>query len=344
MRFKSGREQGGLFAYQERKAAPSQKATPLDRLNERLDWALFRADLEGPLDHQGGAQGGRTPWCPVLMFKILVLQKHFDLSEEQPEFQILGRFSFQRFLGLDAGDPVPDKNALWTFKERLGETGLRGCCDLFDEVRRATGLLASKGKIVDASFVEAPRQRNPREENAQIKKGKPPEDWNRHPNKPAQTDVAARWALKNQERHCGCKNHVKGNAQSKLIENGTVTDASVPDSRPRVELLGPNDGRLHAASACRSGKIEEELRRQGIQNYIPEQGPRHHPLKQPQKGPNTRKSKVRARAEHRFGFQVQQMRANRIRTLGRSRAERSSGLGPLVYDLFRYVQLGGALG
>ena len=160
MRFKSGKEQGGLFDYQERKEALSQKTTPLDRLNERVDWELFRVDLEGHLDYRCGSQGGRTPWCPVLMFKVIVLQKYFNLSEEQTEFQILDRFSFQRFLGLDVGDAVPEKNSIWNFKERLGEKGMRGCFDLFDEVLRESGLLASKGKIVDASFVEVPRQRS----------------------------------------------------------------------------------------------------------------------------------------------------------------------------------------
>ena len=136
MRFKSGQAQGGWFDYQARQEALSQKATALDRLNERVDWELFRTDLAGHLDYQCGVQGGRTPWCPVLMFKILVLQKYYNLSEEQTEFQILDRFRFQRFLGLDVGDPVPDKNSLWTFKERLGEKGLRGCFALFDEVLR----------------------------------------------------------------------------------------------------------------------------------------------------------------------------------------------------------------
>ena len=343
MRFKSGQAQGGLFDYQERQEALSQRATPLDRLNERLDWELFRTDLEGHLDYQCGPQGGRTPWCPVLMFKILVLQKYYDLSEEQTEFQILDRFSFQRFLGLDVGDPVPDKNSIWTFKERLGEKGLRGCFALFDEVLRATGLLASRGKIVDASFVEVPRQRNTREENAQIKEGQTPEDWSHQPAKLAQKDVDARWAKKNQERHYGYKNHVKCNARSKLIEHYTVTDASVHDRQPLVGLLAPEDGRLHGDSAYRSGKIDAELRRRGIQNRLHEKGHRHHPLTERQQESNTKKSRVRARVEHIFGFQVHPMRANWIRTIGQQRAERSIGLGNLVYNLFRYVQLGGTM-
>jgi IS5 family transposase len=343
MRCKSGNEQGGLLDYQERKEALSRLATPLDRLNERVDWELFRVDLEGQLDYRSGPQGGRTPWCPVLMLKVIVLQKYYDLSEEQTEFQILDRFSFQRFLGLDVGDRVPDKNAIWAFKERLGQEGLRGCFDLFDEVLRETGLMASKGKIVDASFVEVPRQRNTRQENAQIKQGQTPEEWKDQPDKLAQKDVDARWAKKNAEVHYGYKNHVKCNAKTKLIENYSVTDASVHDSQPLVDLLDQNDGRLHADSAYRSGKIDEELRRRNIQNYIHEKGHRHHPLTEKQKESNTKRSTIRARVEHIFGFQVHQMRANRIRTIGKNRAERGIGLGNLVYNFFRYVQLGGSM-
>ena len=76
---------------------------------------------------------------------------------------------------------------------------------------------------------------------------------------------------------------------------------------------------------------------------IHEKGHRNQPLREQQKAANTRKSKVRARVEHIFGFQVRQMRANWIRTIGRRRAERSIGLGNLVYNLFRYVQLGGSM-
>jgi IS5 family transposase len=343
MRYKSGKQQGGLFDHQERKEALSRRTTPLDRLNERIDWELFRLDLEGHLDYRGGALGGRSPWCPVLMFKILVLQKYYDLSEEQTEFQILDRHSFQRFLGLDAGDDVPDKNSIWHFKDRLGSKGLRACFDLFDQVLRETGLLAGRGKIIDASFVEVPRQRNTREENEQIKAGQTPEDWKENPAKLAQKDVDARWARKNDQRHYGYKNHVKCNARSKLIEDYAVTDASVHDSRQLEQLLDKSDGRLHADSAYRSARLDGVLRRRRIQNRVHEKGRRNHPLSAEQQEANRRKSKVRARVEHIFGFQVYQMGANWIRTIGQRRAERGIGLGNLVYNLFRFVQLGGSM-
>src|ERR1019366_2715731 len=81
----------------------------------------------------------------------------------------------------------------------------------------------------------------------------------------------------------------------------------------------------------------------GLQNCLHEKGHRNHPLNEPQKATNTRKSRIRARVEHLFGFQVQQMRANWIRTIGKIRAEPGIGLGNLVYNLFRYVQLGGSM-
>ncbi|HUR44396.1 MAG TPA: IS5 family transposase [Candidatus Saccharimonadales bacterium] len=343
MKFKKGQAQGGLFDYHERREALSEKATPLDRLNEHIDWELFRADLEGHLAYKSGSQGGAYPWCPVLMFKVVVLQKYYELSEEQTEFQILDRFSFQRFLGLDVGDDVPDKNTIWNFKERLGQKGLEGCFALFDEVLRAEGLLAHRGKIVDASFVEVPRQRNSREENAQIKHGQTPEDWKNQPAKLAQKDVDARWTIKKQERFYGYKNHIKCNARTKLIEDYTVTPANVHDSQPLVGLLTKEDGRLHGDCAYRSVKVDEELQKRGIINCLHEKSHRDHPLTKRQEQTNTKRSRIRARVEHIFGFQVQQMRANWIRTIGLKRAKRSIGLGNLVYNLFRYVQLGGSM-
>ena len=92
------------------------------------------------------------------MFKVLILQKYYNLSEEDTEFQILDRFSFQRFLGLSVADKVPDKNTIWLFKQRLGEDGIQALFDYFSTVLKAQSLRVNEGKIVAASFVEVPRQ------------------------------------------------------------------------------------------------------------------------------------------------------------------------------------------
>jgi hypothetical protein len=66
---------------------------------------VFRSDLDAALARSDRAKGGRPPYDAVLMFKILVLQVLYSLSDDQAEFQILARRSFGRFLGLDDGDP-----------------------------------------------------------------------------------------------------------------------------------------------------------------------------------------------------------------------------------------------
>ena len=96
------------------------------------------------------------------MLKVLVLQRFFDLSDQETEFQILDRFSFLRFVGLRPGDGAPDHATIWAFKERLGAEGMLAVFEMFNDQLRGQGLIASCGKIIDASFIEAPKQRNRR--------------------------------------------------------------------------------------------------------------------------------------------------------------------------------------
>ena len=103
------------------------------------------------------------------------------------------------------------------------------------------GLIVNEGKIVDASFIEAPRQRNSREKNQQIKGGKVDELWNDKPAKKSQKDIDARWTKKNNQNYYGYKNHAKVDAKSKLIDTYLVTDASVHDSQTIDALLDKKD-------------------------------------------------------------------------------------------------------
>ena len=104
------------------------------------------------------------------MFKVLVLQSLYNLSDDAVEYQVRDRLSFMRFLGLTIGDRVPDAKTIWLFREELGRAGLvKRLFQRFNRYLREQGFTARKGQIVDASIVSVPIQRNNREENARIK-------------------------------------------------------------------------------------------------------------------------------------------------------------------------------
>ena len=154
------------------------------------------------------------------MFKILILQKYFNLSDDQVEFQINDRISFMRFLGFSFADEIPDSKTVWHFREKLTNLGvIKDLFECFLGQLEEIGLVINEGKIVDASFIEIPKQRNSRQENADIKAGIIPTEFTENPAKLAQKDTDARWTKKNNQNYYGYKNHIKVDSGSKIITN-----------------------------------------------------------------------------------------------------------------------------
>ena len=339
--------QPGFFDIVERTAKLSQMGDPLVGLNSQIQWEAFRADLNRVHEKARKSNAGAKPMDVVLMFKLLVLQQLHNLSDDRIEYQIRDRLSFMRFLGLELEDRVPDAKTVWLFRERLKEMKLvEVLFSRFHEQLAAQGYVARAGQMIDATFVEVPRQRNGREENAQIKAGDTPADWKEDSAKPMlrQKDVDARWAKKNEERHYGYKNHINADQCTKLVQSYRVTDAAVHDSQVFEELLDhtvdedDNKRALYADSAYRSREKEEKLAADNIPSQICEKGARSHPLTEEQKASNKEKSRVRARVEHVFGAQAQ-MGGHIVRTIGLLRAAVKIGMMNLVYNIVRLGQM-----
>ena len=195
----------GLFDIQFRMEDLTKNGDPLVELNWRVNWEIFRKDLETIREKERKSAAGRKPFDEVLMFKILVLQSLYNLSDDAVEYQVRDRLSFMRFLGLTLGDRVPDAKTIWLFREQLGEAKLvKRLFKKFDQYLREQGFKARKGQIVDASIVSVPIQRNSREENNQIKEDTIPEDWSEA--KRRQKDVHARWSARSHKHAYGYKN------------------------------------------------------------------------------------------------------------------------------------------
>jgi IS5 family transposase len=314
---------------------------PLVKLQAHIDWAIFLPVLEIAFSKPTNRNKmGRPPFDRTMMFKILILQSLYSLSDDQTEYQITDRLSFKRFLGLKSSDKVPDAKTIWNFRENLIQEGLiEALFARFNQALDDQCIFANAGQIVDASFVEVPRQRNTRDENQQIKQGQTPEAWKAKPNKLRQKDRDARWAKKNKTNFYGYKNHIKADKGTKLISDYMVTDAAVHDSQELETLIDQADaGQPLYADAAYIGQ-EESIERCGMTNKVHEKGNRHHKLTETQKASNREKARHRARVEHVFGFLTNSMKAMYIRTIGYVRATAKIGLANLTYNMMRCIQL-----
>jgi transposase, IS5 family len=337
--------QPGFFDLDKRLEVISAKGDPLEALKALIPFESFRAEVEAVVrlaPEERKSNAGRKPFDAVLMFKVLVLQTLYNLSDEQVEYQIRDRISFMRFLGLGLEDPVPDATTVWLFREALANAGLMKT--LFERFTRhldAKGYIARGGQIIDATIVSVPKQRNTHEENEAIKAGQTPEGWEDKPAKNAQKDKEARWTKKHGKSYYGYKNHVDVDRKHKLIRRYAESDAAVHDSQKLDELLDKSNtsAEVWADSAYLSAEIEAKLKAKGYKSRVHRRALRNRPLSERQQAANTARSRVRARVEHVFADQENAMGGKIVRTIGMARACVKIGMMNLVYNMRRLVQL-----
>lgn len=324
---------GSLFDAQD--ARLKKLGHPLLELGTTINWDDFRTLLDQVREKERKSNAGAPTKDVVMMFKGLIIQNLYGLSDDQLEFQIEDRRSFQQFLGLSAHERSPDAKTFWVFRNMLTEKDvIEPLFKQFSTQLFKAGYIARKGQLIDASFVPAPIQHNKREENKQIKAGETPEGWSE--NKLRQKDSDARWTKKNGQSHYGYKNHIQVDNDNKLIRKYKVTDASVHDSQVFDELLdrGNTSKEVWADSAYRSEEQEASLKDKGYRSRIHRRAYKNKPLTKWETQGNRTRSRTRCRVEHIFGAQSN-LRRKAIRSIGMARAKTETGLMNLVYNMRR---------
>ena len=341
--YRSKQQQSSLFEHETTVQTLSSMGNPLEIIKEIVDFEMFRETLERHLytEKERKSNAGRRPYDPVLIFKVMFIQRLYGLSEEQVEYQIKDRMSFREFLDILTVTDVPDAKTIWNYKDMLSKSG---CYDAlfkdFYDYLKTQGLIVHEGKMIDASFMVCPRQRNTREENRKIKEGKGDELWNDRPHKKCHKDTDARWAKKGGETFFGYKNHAKVCCKTKLITGYDTTAANVHDSQRASELIDGNDveGETFWLDAGYVG-TDGDFVSKGMNPVICEKGYRNHPLTQQQKVSNREKSKVRSRVEHVFGFIERSMGGLIFRGVGIIRAKACVAMTNLTYNIARLIQI-----
>ncbi len=180
-----------LFADQEREAKLNKLGDALRVMEQHVDFAALANEVDRAAPRPSRERGGRPPFPTEMMVRVLLIQQMFNLSDEQMEFQLLDRLSFQRFVGLRASSQIPDRTTVWTFKERLIKAGASE--SIFEAVNQQLskhGYIARGGQMIDASIVQAPRQSMSKDEKELVGEGAMPIKWS--PAKRRQKDVDAR--------------------------------------------------------------------------------------------------------------------------------------------------------
>jgi len=329
--------QMSFFHEESRMERITQLGDPLEKLNAIVDWRVFQPVLNAAIPREKNPKGGRPPFDTLLMFKVLVIKRLNNLSLDQTEYQINVRLDFMRFLGLWLGDRIPDAKTIWVYEDALArsEAGKKLFDQFFGEIEKR-GYVTREGSVVDASFIEAPKRKNTKEQRETLKDGEIPEEWDdpEHPQKLAQRDTDATWTKKGNEAHFGYKDNVKADLDSKLIVDYSVTTASANDLTGAADLFDENDKVAYGDAAYPSLELPE-----GVENQICEKATRNQPLSEEQKAHNHLKAKKRCRVEHVFCGMVQMVGGTTIRCKNLSRATFSISMLNLLYNMRRLVTL-----
>jgi IS5 family transposase len=341
----------GLFDLFSAYARLDKCADPLLKLNDIIDWELFRPQLQIIRNNETvGCKG----YDVVMMFKILILQALYNLADDAMEYMIRDRLSFMRFLGLDMTDKVPDAKTIWKYREQLTKMGLiKPLFDKFGEYLDEKGFQAAGGQLIDATIVQVPVQHNSEKENEEIKNDQTPEDWSEA--KTEQKDQDARWTKKGNKSYYGYKDHINADAEYKIIRDYEVTPASTHDSKliedivslPEIEVESTDSTvalEVYADSAYYSEPIRLFLSGNGLEPKICSKGTRNKALTDEEKKQNREYSKTRCRVEHIFGAMYQKAHDQVLRGIGIVRAKAKIGLRNLAYNMTRYCYLAGAKG
>lgn len=327
-----------LFAADKRKEKIDRLGDPLLEIEAHVDFAALALVVDRIAPRPESLQGGRPPFPTETMVRILVLKRLYNLSDEQMEYQLLDRMSYQRFCGLAHSASIPDRTTVWTFENRIGEAGAKA---LFDGVGRQLlkqGYIARGGQIIDATLIPAPKQHFTKEDKEQLKQDAMPADWN--PAKRRRKDLDATWTRKHGKSHHGYKLSINVDKRHKVIRKIETDTASTHDSQHSGTVLDPaNTSRdVYADKGYPSAERETKLKTEGYRNRIQRKGQRNQALSECQQRRNGRIARTQARVEHVFGA-MEQIGSKLIRTIGQARANFAMVMMAACYNLKRLTYL-----
>jgi len=300
----------------------------LDKVAGFVDWRPVSAMLA---EVRGGTMG--APGYPALMmFKALLLQRWYGLSDPAMEEALKDRLSFRHFVGIALTESIPDHSSIWRFREALGG-GLAE--KLFAEIGRqieAKGFLLKQGTLIDASLVPAAvnAPERPRDPMPPGPDGRPASKLVK-----SQIDPDAEWTRKGTRHFFGYKLHLAMDMTSRIIRRLIFTPANVNESEPADRLICGDERIVYADKAYDSRARRQLLRSKKIKNGIMRRGHPRRPLTDYETRRNKRLSRRRGTVEGIFSLYKNVYHLARARYRGLARNRTAFHLAAVAMNLKR---------
>lgn len=294
--------------------------SPLDRLGGVVKWYRFEKLMKGLRDEEGP---GRPGYPVLLLFKALLLQSLYGLSDRELEEALDDRLSFRRFVGLGLEDGAPDHTVLNRFRNLLVEKKLLEAlfAELNGQLEKA-GLILKRGTMLDATLVETTAARPPFGEDGRD----PDAAFVRREGKPGSG--------------YGYKAHVGVDLGSGIVRRVITTPANVNDTVPADALICDDEASVLADAAYHTRARERRLRQQGIKPRLMRRANKHHPQLPPRLVRYNRLiSRRRAAVETTFATWKRRMGLTAIRYIGLKKAAAQILLVAIAFNLRRWASL-----
>jgi len=291
----------------------------LVRVDEVINWKPVERALGSLYSHTG-----RPSHPPLVLFKMLLLEQWFTLSDPAAEAQVRDRLSFMRFVGIGLSDTVPDETTLVRFRQRLAKAHLD--VRLLEEVNdqlEAAGLIVKQGTLIDATVVRSARKAPP--------KGDGVKDT---------SDSEAGWSAKDPKNPVhGFKAHIAVDEGSTLIRQVETTAANVHDSQMAEALVQWDEQAVYADKAYDNEALREELRCRGIADGILRRRKPRQPLSEEDRAHNKRCAKIRAEVERPFAWWKELFGVRRCRYTGLASNRVHFNMLAMAHNLKRALSL-----
>lgn len=282
----------------------------LSDIDELIHWKPFENELSGIY----GSDVGRPSYPLLMLFKTLLLQQWYGLSDPAMEEALADRISFRRFVGLSLSSPVPDHSTISRFRARMGDRYERLLSALNAQFE-SRGFVVKEGTMLDASFIRS----------SSGKKSVDPE--------------AGQYGRHGEENVSGYKVHVGVDRGSGLVRKAIVTPANINDATVADELVIGDEKAVYGDKAYDKDERRERLEKLGVFVGIMHRPCPGRPLTEEKTAFNKHISGLRAAVERVFAVLKVHYHLRRTRYIGLMRTAVQITLACMAMNIKRVIKL-----